>query len=148
LAINRLIGEQVNWLTNLIGQSDNRIIGQFKIPEKNMHEGSIAQNLLTIALEKAKEYKANEITLIRVKVGEFTGVNQAALEFAFDNFSQGTIAEKASLKIISSPLLGKCRKCNKTFEIKKDNFRCSKCHSPEIDIISGEDLYIEDIEIE
>jgi hydrogenase nickel incorporation protein HypA/HybF len=113
-----------------------------------MHEGSIAQNLLTIALEKAKEYKANTITLIRVKVGEFTGVNQAALEFAFGNFSKGTIAEKASLKMILSPLLGKCRKCNKVFEIKKDNFICSKCHSLDIDIISGEDLYIEDIEIE
>ncbi|MBE3091270.1 MAG: hydrogenase maturation nickel metallochaperone HypA [Candidatus Atribacteria bacterium] len=113
-----------------------------------MHEGSIAQNLLTIALEKAKEYKANTITLIRVKIGEFTGVNQAALEFAFNNFSQGTIAEEASLKIILSPLLGKCRECNKIFEIKKDHFICSKCQSLEIDIISGEDLYIEDIEIE
>ena len=113
-----------------------------------MHEGSIAQNLLAIAIEKAKEYKANTITLIRVKVGEFAGVNQAALEFAFDNFSQGTIAEKASLKIILSPLLGKCRKCNEVFRIKKDNFKCSKCHSLDIDIISGEDLYIEDIEIE
>ena len=113
-----------------------------------MHEGSIAQNLLAIALEKAKEYKASTITLIRVKVGEFSGVNQAALEFAFDNFSQGTIAEKASLKIILSPLLGKCRKCNEVFKIKKVNFKCLKCHSLEIDIISGEDLYIEDIEIE
>src|SRR5665648_949906 len=113
-----------------------------------MHEGSIAQNLLAIAIEKAKEYNVNRITLIRVKVGEFTGVNQSSLEFAFDNFSQGTIAEKASLKIISSPLLGKCRKCNEVFEIKKDDFKCSKCHSLEIDIISGEDLYIEDIEIE
>ena len=113
-----------------------------------MHEGSIAQNLLTIALEKAKEYKANKITLIRVKVGEFTGVNQTALEFAFDNFSHGTIAEKAFLKIISPPLLGKCRKCNEVFKIKKDNFICLKCQSLEIDIISGEDLYIEDIEIE
>ena len=113
-----------------------------------MHESSIAQNLLAIALEKAKENKASAITLIRVKVGEFTGVNQSALEFAFDNFSQGTIAEKASLKITSSPLLGKCRKCNEVFKIKKESFKCSKCHSLEINIISGEDLYIEDIEIE
>ncbi len=113
-----------------------------------MHEGSIAQNLLAIAIEKAEEYKANTITLIRVKVGEFTGVNQSALEFAFNNFSQGTMAEKASLKIISSPLLGKCRNCNEVFKIKKDNFKCTKCHNLEIEIISGEDLYIEDIEIE
>lgn len=113
-----------------------------------MHEGSIAQNLLGIAIEKATEYKANTITLIRVKVGEFTGVNQVALEFAFDSFSQGTIAEKASLKIISSPLLGKCRKCNEVFKIKKNSFKCPRCLNLEVDIISGEDLYIEDIEIE
>ncbi|HZK11722.1 MAG TPA: hydrogenase maturation nickel metallochaperone HypA [Atribacterota bacterium] len=113
-----------------------------------MHEGSIVQNLLAIAIEKAKECKANRITLIRIKVGEFSGVNQSALEFAFDNFRQGTIAEKASLKTILSPLLGKCRKCNEVFKIKKDDFKCSKCYSLEIDIISGEDLYVEDIEIE
>ncbi len=112
-----------------------------------MHEGSIAQNLLAIAIERATEYKATSITLINVKVGEFAGVNQSALEFAFENFSQGTIAEKASLKITPSPLLGKCRKCNEVFKIKKDNFKCWKCHCLEIDIISGEDLYIEDIEI-
>ena len=113
-----------------------------------MHEGSIAQNLLAIAIEKAKEHKANTITLIRVKVGEFAGVNQSALEFAFNNFSQGTMAEKAALKIISSPLLGKCRKCNKVFKIKKDEFKCLKCNSLEIEIVSGQDLYIQDIEIE
>lgn len=113
-----------------------------------MHEGSIAQNLLNIALEKAKEHKAKVITMIRVKIGEFSGVNPAALEFAFDHFRQGTIAEKASLKILSSPLLGKCRMCNKIFEIKKENFSCSQCHSPEIDIISGEDLFIEEMKIE
>jgi len=113
-----------------------------------MHEGSIAQNLLAIALEKAKEYKASTISHIRIKVGEFAGVNQVALEFAFNNFSQGTIAEKASLQIISSPLLGQCLKCNEIFEIKKDKFKCLKCNSLEIEIVSGQDLYIQDIEVE
>jgi len=113
-----------------------------------MHEASIVQNLLEIVLYEARDHKAKKITLIRVKIGEFTGVNQTALEFAFNNFSQGTIAEKASLQIISSPLSGQCRKCNEVFEIKKDKFVCSKCNSSEIDIISGQDLYIQDIEIE
>ncbi len=113
-----------------------------------MHEASIAQNLLEIALDKARDHKAKKITFIRIKVGEFAGVNQAALEFAFENFSQGTIAEKASLQIISSPLLGQCRGCNEVFEIKKDEFKCLKCNSSEIDIVSGQDLYIQDIEIE
>lgn len=113
-----------------------------------MHEASIAQNLLEVALEKAKDYKANKITLIRIKVGEFAGVNQEALKFAFENFTKQTIAEKASLQIIPSPLLGKCQECDEVFEIIKNSFKCSKCNSLKIDIISGQDLYIQDIEIE
>ncbi|HBY56830.1 MAG TPA: hydrogenase maturation nickel metallochaperone HypA [Candidatus Atribacteria bacterium] len=116
--------------------------------EKNMHEASIVQNLLEVALEKAKDYKANKITLIRIKVGEFAGVNQEALKFAFENFTKQTIAEKASLQIIPSPLLGKCQECDEVFEITKNSFKCSKCNSLKIDIISGQDLYIQDIEIE
>ena len=113
-----------------------------------MHEASIAQNLLEIALDKARDHKAKKITVIRVKVGEFAGVSKAALEFAFENFSQGTIAEKATLKMTSLPLLGHCLRCNEIFKIKKDEFKCLKCNSVEIDIISGQDLYIQDIEIE
>ena len=91
-----------------------------------MHEASIAQNLIEVALEKAKDYNASKITLIRIKVGEFSGVNQEALKFAFKNFSKKTIAEKASLQIIPSPLLGECRECNEVFEIKKNSFKSAK----------------------
>jgi len=113
-----------------------------------MHEVSIAQNLLEIALDKARDYQAKKITVIRVKIGELAGLNKESLKFAFENFRQGTIAEKASLKIISSPLLGKCRKCDEVFEIQKDKFKCTKCDNSEIDIISGQDLYIQDMDIE
>lgn len=113
-----------------------------------MHEASIAQNLLEIILDKARECKANKITLIKLKIGDFAGINQDSLRFVFENYSKGTLAEEAFLKITPIPLLGKCRKCNETFKIKKDEFKCSKCGSVEVDIISGEDLYVENIEIE
>ena len=113
-----------------------------------MHEASIAQNLLEIALEKAKDHNAKKITFIRIKVGEFAGVNNVSLEFAFKNFCKETIAEGASLKILNTPLKGQCKKCKLVFNIKKDKFKCLKCNSLEIEIISGYDLYIQDIEIE
>ena len=113
-----------------------------------MHEASIAQNLLEIVLEKAKDHNAKKITLIRIKVGEFAGVNNASLEFAFKNFCQGTIAEGTILKILNTPLQGQCQKCKVIFDVKKDEFKCLKCNSAEINIISGHDLYVQDIEIE
>ena len=113
-----------------------------------MHEASIAQNLLEIALKKAKDHNAKKITLIRIKVGEFAGINNASLEFAFKNLCNETIAEGAVLKILNTPLQGKCTKCKLIFDVKKDEFKCLKCNSVEIDIISGYDLYVQDIEIE
>ena len=38
--------------------------------------------------------------------------------------------------------------CAPFFICSSEIFKCSKCDSLDIDIISGEDLYIEDIEIE
>jgi hydrogenase nickel incorporation protein HypA/HybF len=113
-----------------------------------MHEVSITQSLLEIALEQAKTHQAKRIKAIRIKAGEFSGVNQATLKFAFKNLSKGTIAENASLQIISPSLLGQCQKCKDIFKIKKDRFKFAKCNSSEIDIISGQDLYIQDMDIE
>jgi len=53
-----------------------------------MHEISIAKNLLEIILEKAKECNANRITKINLKLGEFSGINEYSLKFAFENIIQ------------------------------------------------------------
>ncbi len=113
-----------------------------------MHEASIAQNLLEIALEKAQEHQASKITLVRIRVGELAGVNQEALRFAWENLRDQTIAKEASLEVISSPLLAKCQNCKKVSEIKGEVFKCGKCGSSEIEIVSGLELYIQDLEIE
>jgi len=113
-----------------------------------MHETSIAQNLLSIILEKAKECNAKRITKVTLKIGEFAGINQESLKFAFKNLTQKSIVERAIVEIIPLPLLGKCRKCEKEFTINREEFKCPKCGCLELDIISGEDLYIDNIEIE
>jgi len=113
-----------------------------------MHETSIAKNLLDIILEKANECKASKITAITVKLGEFSGINQESLKFAFNNITLETIAKDASITIDQLPLLGKCRKCGQKFEIESIEFKCPNCGSLELDIISGEEIYVENIEIE
>ena len=113
-----------------------------------MHETSIAKNLLEIILEKAKECNANRITKINLKLGEFSGINEHSLKFAFENIIQRTIAKDSTLNINKIPLLGKCRKCEQEFEINKTDFSCPNCGSLKLDIISGEDIYIDNIEIE
>ncbi|MCD5390530.1 hydrogenase maturation nickel metallochaperone HypA [candidate division NPL-UPA2 bacterium] len=64
-----------------------------------MHELGIAQSILKGVLEKAKEHRANEITLINVKVGQMKKVSDSSLQEAFSLIARGTLAEGAELRI-------------------------------------------------
>lgn len=64
-----------------------------------MHELGIAQSILKGVLEKAKEHRANEITLISVKVGQMKMVSDGSLQEAFSLIAKGTLAEGAELRI-------------------------------------------------
>ena len=113
-----------------------------------MHERSIAKNLLNIILEKTdKKNKLIKISRIRIIVGEFTMVHDELLISAFYQFSKCTQAERAVIEIIHSPLRGRCQECGEKFKLNKKEFKCPKCNSCNVQIISGDELFIQDIEI-
>jgi len=113
-----------------------------------MHERSIAKNLLSIVLEKANiSGKQKKVELIRVVIGEFTMIHDELLVAAFCQFSQSTMAEGARIEVTHSPLKGKCQDCRKEFNLNKEAFRCPYCGCQSIQIISGDECFIKDIEI-
>lgn len=113
-----------------------------------MHERSIAKNLLKIALEKASQFNQKaKIERIRVVVGEFTMIHDELLINAFYSLAYSTNAEKAIIEIIHSSLQGQCQQCLKTFPINKEAFQCPFCGSAQIDIVSGNELYIKDMDV-
>jgi len=71
-----------------------------------MHEVSIAQSLLKIAVENCEKNGYKRIEAIKVKVGRASGIMPDALLFAFDAVKIGSIADKASLNIEEIPVSG------------------------------------------
>jgi len=67
-----------------------------------MHELSIAEELLRIITEKAKQVGIHKVQQINLKIGEFAGVLPDALIFAFDMLSKDTIFEGARIEIEES----------------------------------------------
>jgi len=113
-----------------------------------MHERSVAKNLLSIVLEKANiAVKQKEVELIRIVMGDFTMINEELLVSAFYQLSKSTVAKKAKIEITHSPLKGKCRDCQKEFNLNKEYFKCPNCGSNAIQIISGDELFIQDIQL-
>ena len=113
-----------------------------------MHEQSIVESLLALALENAEKAKASKILRIYLVVGEFSGVLEEAVDFYFGLLSRDTIAVGASLFFTSTPAQLRCRNCNTVFSPEKLDFHCPKCKEQEVEIISGRELYIYSMEVE
>ena len=85
---------------------------------------------------------------VHLKIGRLSCVVPESLAFCFNVMLEGTELEGAKLIMDITPLIGCCNACGREFEIEDYVFACTVCHSPEIEIVSGRDLSIVEIEVE
>ncbi len=113
-----------------------------------MHEQSIVDALLTLALESAAKAKAKKILKINIVNGAISGAVDESMIFYFAFVCKDTIAAEASLAFTHVPAKLRCRKCEKIFIAENLDFRCPECKESQVDIIDGRDLYLESLEVE
>jgi hydrogenase nickel incorporation protein HypA/HybF len=113
-----------------------------------MHEISIAQSIIEIAEAKARQEGARCIRAVKIRLGDFTTVVREALEFAFEVARRESLAENARLEIESVPMIVRCVTCGPVLDpVRGVCLICPQCGLP-LDVISGEELQVEYIEIE
>lgn len=112
-----------------------------------MHEMSIAEGIVGIAMETARQNKAVRIGEIGLLLGDMAGVETEALNFCFEALVKDTIAEGATLKLKRIPLMGRCEKCGQEEHIEHYNFICGKCGGTLV-IYSGRELQVEYVDME
>ncbi len=113
-----------------------------------MHELSIAESILSIVEDYAQRNDVSRVLSVRLRIGEMSGVVPDALAFCFEICAKRTIAEGASLEIERVPLSARCRACNATFNVEGYCFLCPDCGSTEVEIISGRELQVTEMEVE
>ncbi|MFM2063954.1 MAG: Hydrogenase/urease nickel incorporation protein HypA [Cyanobacteriota bacterium] len=109
-----------------------------------MHELGITQNIIAIVSENAQNKKVQRVLL---EIGKLSAIMPDAIKFCFDICAQGTIVEGALLEIIEIPGMARCRQCGATFYVDKP-FGICECGSVELDLITGQELNIKEIEVE
>ncbi|MCC5645609.1 hydrogenase maturation nickel metallochaperone HypA [Nostoc sp. CHAB 5824] len=109
-----------------------------------MHELGITQNIVAIVIEHAKGAKVQRVLL---EIGKLSAVMPDAIRFCFDICTQGTVLAGAKLEILEIPGLGRCRQCDTEFFLDKPFGTCN-CGSVQLDLVTGEELKIKEIEIE
>ncbi|HUI30259.1 MAG TPA: hydrogenase maturation nickel metallochaperone HypA [Candidatus Acidoferrales bacterium] len=110
-----------------------------------MHELSIAGNILEIVNENTDG--GSEVKSIKVKIGRLAGVIPDSLEFCFSAITKDTPLEKAKLEIENVEVVVHCNSCGAAFAVEDFFFQCQNCGSPDVKVISGNELQVVEVEI-
>ncbi len=111
-----------------------------------MHEYSVTKSLVDLCDQEAERHKINQVKVIKVKLGKFTGFSPDAINFYFDYLKNGTRCESARIEFLEVPIRIKCTDCNYQDNIEEPVFLCPNCGKTNIEILSGREFYVESIE--
>lgn len=109
---------------------------------------AIARNIVDIAIAAAEKGNARRIVRVNVLAGELRGIIPAQLILCFGLMSENTIASGAHLGLETAPLIARCRKCEEDFAVKDFSCICPGCQGQDVQVISGTELRVRDIEVE
>lgn len=113
-----------------------------------MHELSVAENLLEIALRHGEQAKARRITDLYLVIGELSSIIDDSLQFYWDIIARGTLAEGARLHFKRIDARLKCANCGYQYPISGEDYSCPVCHGYHVEFISGNEFYFDAIEVE
>jgi hydrogenase nickel incorporation protein HypA/HybF len=112
-----------------------------------MHEMSIAQSVLDIAVREMDERGAKSIREIKISIGEFSGVVKEALDFAFEVLKPGTPAVLAEVEIEVLPLTAECPKCGPAACRLSDlNLSCPTCQGT-VRLTGGREMRVDYLDL-
>lgn len=112
-----------------------------------MHEISIIEETLAIALENAHQQDATQIHRLKMRIGEMSGVVPEALNFAFDVVVQGTIAQQAILEIEIVPVKCYCDRCQLEFKPLDYFYQCPQCGELQTQTLCGREIELASLEV-
>jgi hydrogenase nickel incorporation protein HypA/HybF len=110
-----------------------------------LHELSIADAIVDAAVRHGG---GRRVAKVEVKVGRLRQVVPSALEFAFGLVAEGTPVEGAVLEVEHVPARVACRRCGAEEDLEGFPFGCPACGSPEVDVVAGDELSVEALELE
>lgn len=113
-----------------------------------MHELSVTQSVLEIATRHAQKAGATRITGIDLVIGQLSSIVDDSVQFYWDFISQGTLAEGAILNFRRIPVELSCLDCSEKYHPSGDDFTCPACGSFRIKVCSGEEFFVESIEVQ
>lgn len=113
-----------------------------------MHELAVTESILNIATKHATQANAVRVTDVQLVIGQLSSIVDESVQFYWDMISEGTICAGARLHFERKPATFKCFDCDHTFALTGELTDCPNCHGIRLKVVTGEEFYLESIEVE
>jgi hydrogenase nickel incorporation protein HypA/HybF len=113
-----------------------------------MHELAVTESILNIAVEHASRANATRVTDIHLVIGRLSSIIDDSIQFYWDMLSENTICTGATLHFQRIPARLQCRNCENEFVLEAELTPCPACGSSQIIVLTGEEFYLDSLEIE
>jgi hydrogenase nickel incorporation protein HypA/HybF len=113
-----------------------------------MHELVVTESILKIAVQHAAQARAVRVTSLQLVIGQLSSIVDDSVQFYWDMISADTICAGAQLHFERRPAMLQCLECGRTYTLNGELTDCPDCHSARIKVLSGEEFYLDSIEVE
>ena len=110
-----------------------------------MHEFSLTQHLLDLALKRAD---SKQILRVNMLIGPFSEEREQSIQFYWKDLAKDSPGEGAELHFEHIPVAIKCLNCTGIFYLDEETSMCKFCDSERLQLLSGEDVRLESIVVE
>jgi len=112
-----------------------------------MHEMAIAESMLEIVESTARSGAAARVSAIWLELGALSQVEPRALTFCFDAVARGSLAEGATLEIVTLPGEAWCMPCGGLVGLQRRGDPCPRCGSFQLEVVRGDEMRVKEIAI-
>jgi hydrogenase nickel insertion protein HypA len=110
-----------------------------------MRDFKLTQTLLALAL---KHVDSKQIRRVNLLIGPFCEEREKSIQFYWRDLAKGSFGEGADLHFQHVPVETKCFDCTGAFHLDEETSLCTFCKNEGLQLLSGEDVRLESVEVE
>ncbi|GAA5786340.1 putative hydrogenase nickel incorporation protein HypA [Chitiniphilus shinanonensis] len=107
-----------------------------------MHELSLAENVIRIVENAARQARARRISRVRLGVGALAHVEPDTLQFCCELAARQTLLAEAVFEVERMPGRAHCNGCNQDVALKRIGLPCPQCGSFDLRVTAGEEMQV------
>jgi hydrogenase nickel incorporation protein HypA/HybF len=113
-----------------------------------MHELAVTESILNIAVQHAQQQQATRVTDLYLVIGRLSSIVDDSIQFYWDMITEDTLCAGSKLHFQRVAAELTCQDCHNTYTLNGDLSPCPACGSARVKVISGDQFFLDSIEIE